>query len=93
MRKINFSPEDSTGAKGDKAVKIVSGLIRRGMFPFYLEGIEVGDYDLQIEGLDIIVSMNARIQVKCDYRGGPRWHGGTGNLFLQVAECNPLNEY
>ena len=37
----------------------------------------------------IVVNGKWRIQVKCDYDAGP---GGTGNLFLQTAECNPLKQ-
>lgn len=93
MKKVAFSKDDSPTEKGEKAVKIVKGLIKRGMFPFHPDGKEVSDFNLQVEGLDVIVTMSARIQVKCDYQGGPRWHGGTGNLYLQTAECNPLRQH
>ncbi len=46
---------------------------------------------MQIRGVDIVVRGQWRIQVKCDYDAGRGKDGsGTGNLFLQVAERNPL---
>ena len=42
---------------------------------------------------DLLVTASLRIQVKCDYRGGPRELGGSGNLFLQTHECNPLRRH
>lgn len=33
------------------------------------------------------------IQVKCDWFGGPRELGGTGNLFIQTAEANPHGKH
>ncbi len=32
-------------------------------------------------------------QVKCDFDGGRKELGGTGNLFLQVKEANPFKLY
>lgn len=88
----NFKPEDQYGCttiRGDKAVAIVKEMLKLGLIPVTLEVNEVTDQDLQISGTDIIVKAQARIQVKCDWRAGHRDFGGTGNLFLQVAECNP----
>lgn len=50
---------------------------------------ESGDKSVQIAGTDIVVCCKKRIQVKCDSRCGER-PLGTGNLFLQRAERNPL---
>jgi hypothetical protein len=50
---------------------------------------------VQIDGDDIVVLTGANrvhIQVKCDYPGGDKALGGTGNLYLQVAERNPLKK-
>lgn len=44
----------------------------------------VTDKKRQLAGIDIELSLH--VQVKCDYNGGV---GGTGNLFIQTAECNP----
>jgi hypothetical protein len=91
---INF--DDDTSTKGRKAVEVVGMLLKHGYFPMWARPDVIDDLDLQIKGLDIIVRQTARIQVKCDYEGGapprpgPKGKGVTGNLFLQVAEINPL---
>lgn len=91
--KYEISKFDNTGIKGNKAVMIVSDMLKCGLISIGLRVDQITDETLQIEGLDIIVTAKVRIQVKCDYRAGPREWGGTGNLFLQVAECNPLGAY
>lgn len=93
MEKLAFRPEDSTTAKGEKAVKAVTWFLRHGGFPLSVHGEVIHDQDLQVDGLDIYVRLRAKIQVKCDYKGGPKEMGGTGNLFLQVAECNPFKAH
>jgi len=93
---LNFSDEDSLTDKGNKAVRLVKGMLKRGLFPIPAIGTEITDRDLQVDGTDIIIRAGAIrqqdivIQVKCDFPGGERDLGGTGNLFLQIAECNPL---
>lgn len=93
---ISFSLDDSTEEKGNKAVKLVKAMLRNGLLPLPAEGREVKDKDMQIQGTDILIKANSlyheeiRVQVKCDYPGGRKELGGTGNLFLQVAECNPF---
>lgn len=87
---------DSTSEKGRKAVSVVLAMLRMGWFPFFVATEEVRDDMLQIEGTDIYVNAKMKIQVKCDFEGGePKRLGRkgervTGNLFLQVAECNPF---
>jgi hypothetical protein len=88
-----FSPDLSTTEKGKLAVLCVSDALRIGRFPMWLNGTESLRKEIQISGTDIIVMCNKRIQVKCDYNGGDRADGGTGNLFLQNAERNPLKRY
>ena len=88
-----FSPSDTTTLKGKKAVWIIGALMKQGRFPFPCKPEVIEDLDLQVNGLDIIVAMNTRVQVKCDYYGGPKKFGGTGNLFLQTHECNPLGKH
>lgn len=96
---IAFRREDSTTTKGDKATRLVAVMLKRGMLPIPALGVEVACRDLQISGTDIFVPQGAlrdrsiHIQVKCDFDGGSRELGGTGNLFLQVAECNPLGRH
>lgn len=94
--KYGFSEQDTTSEKGNKAVFIVSHLLRIGHFPLPMHPMIVKDVEMQREGDDIIVQSRHRIEVKCDFRGGGTWTRGgdvTGNLFLQVAECNPLRQW
>ena len=84
-----FKPGMSTVEKGNLAVACVIECIRRGKFPFWLETKECETVDIQVAGTDIVVAANVRIQVKCDRRSGPQ-PLGTGNLFLQQYERNPL---
>jgi hypothetical protein len=91
-----FDEAADTSDKGRKAVELVAAMIRNGLFPLpYAVGQLDSDpaKDMQINGDDIIVDLGANrvhIQVKCDFRGGDKALGGTGNLYLQVAERNPL---
>ena len=89
----SFDRSDSTSIKGNKAVGVVMSFIQAGHFPFIAEGQVIDDRNLQVSGTDIHVGIDKKIQVKCDYNGGPRELGGTGNLYLQVAECNPLGRH
>lgn len=82
-----FQQEDQLQLKGEKAAKFVASMIRQGIFPGSLGGVEVTDVELQIVGMDIIIHKaelpERRIQVKYD-------KGGRAGLFLQIRECNPL---
>lgn len=94
----------STSDKGNRAARLVKGMISNGIFPPHLlqiemEPAEVQDIDMQIKGADVAITVAKKsvVQVKCDFRGG-----GTklqdakypsGNLFLQVRECNPWGRY
>lgn len=90
-----FSLSDTTTAKGQKATDLVLGMLKNGLLPIPALGQEIKEFDIQVKGQDIIIKSSAitqddiRIQVKCDYRGGEKCFGGTGNLFLQIQECNP----
>ena len=90
-----FTEDLSTSEKGDRAVLIVQELLKAGRFPLWVEGEFINDTQIQIKGTDVIVKGQWKIEVKCDFRASlepesphPRC---TGNLFLQTAECNPLN--
>lgn len=89
----NIQETQSTTVKGSRAMHLVAAMIKDALFPFPLDPEIVTDTKLQFDGLDIVVSARLRIQVKLDYRGGEESLGGTGNLFLQVAECNPTRSY
>ena len=71
-------------------------MVLNGLLPIPAIADNVREIDVQLLGGDVIIKPNAIrkdeivIQVKCDYDGGERELGGTGNLFLQVAESNPL---
>jgi len=97
--KANWSKEDSLGTKGHKAVVTVQNMLKRGKFAFpRLDGVGgdsqvVTEKQIDIRGTDIIVFARIKMQIKCDYRGGPQELGGTGNLYLQVAESNPFRRY
>jgi len=79
------------GRKGRAATDIVCGMLTKGIIPLPHIAKEVCEKDLQLSGCDIItISQELRIQVKCDYKGGDKHLGGSGNLFLQTKECNPF---
>jgi len=79
--------------KGDMAVVCVRAAILANKFPLWVCGHVNGDKELDIQGTDIIVSARRRIQVKYDAPAYPRRDGGTGNLYIQTHECNPLKMY
>ena len=90
-----FTEDLSTSEKGNRAVLIVQDLLKAGAFPLWVEGEFIKDTQIQIKGTDVIVKGQWKIEVKCDFRASekrrlpdPRC---TGHLFLQTAECNPLN--
>ena len=90
---FKFDKDDGLHEKGRKATLLIKGMIRDGMFPMPAIPLEQLDRALQIDGEDIVAWISGRrirIQVKCDYAGGEESLGGTGNLFLQTAELNPL---
>lgn len=90
---IPFSSGESTSLKGDKAVQVVKHLIDTKQFPVKMKITDIDDKTMQISGTDIVIQTKLKIQVKCDYRGGPRSRGGTGNLFIQTKECNPYHRH
>lgn len=93
---VGLRENQTTSDKGRKASYLVKAMIEKGKFPVALIGTEIKNIDLQIEGVDIIVTVeDTRIQVKCDFRGGGirGVNKCTGNLFLQIEECNPYQQY
>jgi hypothetical protein len=93
---MSFSDTDSLFSKGRKATVFVLQMIKRGLFPLPAFGEEISEQDLQVNGEDIVIHANTLchndiiVQVKCDFKGGEADLGGTGNLYLQIAECNPF---
>jgi len=90
---VNCRMAQTTSVKGAKAVQVVKEMFLRGLIPISFHVAEVMEQDLQIKGLDMVVKSHVTIQIKCDYRCGSRHLGGTGNIFLQTHECNPLHRY
>lgn len=90
-----FSIENymSTGEKGRRATYIVADMLRSGLIALPVNVNLAESKALQISGTDILIASQLHIQVKCDYRGGNRQYGGTGNLFIQTSECNPFRQY
>lgn len=83
--------QDSTSYKGQQALLIVQTGLQLGLIALPTMGDEVNDLNSQIAGRDIVVHRGVSIQVKCDYLGGEKHLHSycTGNLYLQIAECNP----
>ena len=75
--------------RGHWAVQCVLYAMRCGRFPFWIDAEEEDRASIQIQGVDILVVCRKRVQVKCDWIAGAR-PLGSGNLFLQKTECNPL---
>ena len=87
-----FKKNMTTTEKGDLAVRLIKTMLKKKMIPIPLNVTEIKEEDLQISGIDIIVKASIRLQVKCDFNGGDKQLGGTGNLFLQIQECNPYRQ-
>jgi hypothetical protein len=77
--------------KGYIAEQMVIAGLRLGVIPLPLDVQASAQFDEQMAGVDIVIPATT-IQVKCDYRGGSKELGGTGNLFLQVSEYNPKKQ-
>ena len=92
-RNILELSESTTSIKGRGAVKIVQEMMSRRLLtmPAILE--DETSIDAQLRGSDLVVSNSCTVQVKCDWRGGSWRLGGTGNLYLQIAESNPNKAY
>lgn len=89
-QRYDIKKDESTSVKGTKARDLIQEMLRDGRFPLFAEGIITKDVKLDISGTDILIEGRWRIQTKCDYDAGP---GGTGNLFIQTHESNPLKKY
>jgi hypothetical protein len=102
MRKLRYASwpqwcefvrvKDDTTTKGSLAVRCVVDAMRLGRFPFWLHAAEDDRENVQIAGTDIVVFCRKRVQVKCDWAAGDK-PMGTGHLFLQKSERNPLKKH
>lgn len=89
-QKYPIRDEMSTSKKGALAMVIVREMLIKNIVPLPVQVNTVDDKAIDIRGTDmIVVNSTLRLQVKCDLPGGDRNEGGTGNLFIQIAECNP----
>ena len=84
--------KDKTSDKGNRAKEVTKVAILCEWIPFGGKVKEITDLPNQILGIDLM-SGPIKIQVKCDFEGGPKELGGTGNLFLQIAERNNTGEH
>lgn len=87
-----FDEKESTSTKGKKAVAVVERMLRAGRFPLWLlYARDSARLEVQRGGTDILLHGMWRIQVKCDFHAGRNANGeGTGNLYIETAELNPL---
>lgn len=92
---VNIRKTDNLSVLGEKAVRLVAGMIRFGLlpFPYPIGDVNIAlEKDLEILGTDIIVQLKCGtlfFQIKCDFPGGEKALGGTGFLYIQTAERNP----
>jgi hypothetical protein len=84
-RRVNI--DSPTSAKGQAARDVVIAMLQRGSLPLPMAATIAPRQD-DIDGIDLYVE-NERwsLQVKCDWKGGLT---GTGNLYIQTHERNPL---
>jgi hypothetical protein len=85
---VLFDNKWNTTEKGKWAVRCTIQLLKIGRFPFWIEAKQNDDIKIDIKGTDILVVMNNKIQVKCDYPAVK-----TGNLYIQTSEINPFKMY
>jgi len=91
-----FSENQTTSEKGASAVSVAQDLLRIGRMPLWTSVAgESQSSHLQIKGTDILLWGRWKIQVKCDWKAGDKGElgVGSGNLFLQIAERNPLGNH
>lgn len=93
LEQLDIKENDSQTVKGAKAQQLVQELFATGRIPLSITAVAVTDTKQQIDGVDLTVQLNMSIQVKCDFNGGDHRWGGSGNLFIQVAECNPYGKH
>lgn len=99
-----WPPKDGgTSEKGSRAVDVASRLMHAGRFPVWFStAVDSARIEVQRGGTDILLWGKWRVQVKADYDAGPKDGPlvekypvcrGSGNLFIQTAERNPLKRF
>lgn len=83
----------STSAKGARAVEVFEAAVHCGCIP-PLRGqiMRAATVDEQKAGADLWCDAGY-VEVKCDWLAGDREDGGSGNLFIQEREINPLRQH
>ena len=89
LQAANCKKSESTSIKGKKAVMIVQAMHQMGLIPIRFTITEIKSESMQIKGVDM-ATKPITLQVKCDFECGDKSKGGTGNLYLETHECNPL---
>lgn len=79
----------SPSRKGRWAEWVFQEMRKRGLIDHDTSSIMVNDLGAQLRGIDIEIQAPT-YQVKYDGPGGHKEFDGSGNLFLQTDECNPL---
>lgn len=88
-----FQTDMTTTEKGEAAALVAQAFFQTGKIRFVPVVEVVQDYSRQLAGQDLVIRIMRRVQVKCDYNGGRRDRGGTGNLFIQTEEANPFSRH
>lgn len=91
--RITIHKDMDTAVKGQKAERLVRNMWTHGYLNFLrpISIQEVRSFGQQISGIDLKILMPS-LQVKCDFRGGEGLNC-TGNLFIQLSECNPFERH
>ena len=91
--RITIHKDMDTAVKGQKAERLVRNMWSHGYLNFLrpISIQEVRSFGQQISGIDLKILMPS-LQVKCDFRGG-EGPNCTGNLFIQLSECNPFERH
>lgn len=83
----------TTSDKGRLATCIALEMLKKNLVPLSVNVSITDDTTMQVNGTDILIDSKWKIQVKCDFNAGRRDLGGTGNVFLQIEECNPYRRH
>lgn len=83
----------TTSEKGMRAAQVVHAMLLRNLIPLPVRVDPTDNKALQVSGTDFLINASLRLQAKCDFRAGSANHGGSGNVFMQVAECNPYKRF
>lgn len=98
-KRYHIDDFQTTTQKGQMAAYIVFEMLKRNLIPLPVQPNHADSLGLQLNGTDILINSDLKMQVKCDLPGGSstradyNGRAATGNLFLQESECNPYKRY